>query len=260
MSPGSAESDSSKFAVITLFPEMFDAISRYGITARAVQQGRVELAFWNPRDFTSDRHRTVDDRPYGGGPGMLMKPEPLTAAVAAAKRDMGDDCPVMMLSPQGRPLDQAGLDELAALPGMILVAGRYEGIDERFIDAEVDQEWSIGDYVLSGGELGAMVMIDGITRLLPGSLGHPQSAQQDSFVEGLLDCPHYTRPELFGEQRVPELLLQGNHQLIRRWRLKQALGRTADRRPDLLRALELNDEQRLLLQEYRQEQQEVSRD
>jgi len=185
---------------------------------------------------------------------MLMKPEPLTAAVTAAKNEMGSDCPVMMLSPQGRRLDQAGLDELATLPAMILVAGRYEGIDERFIEAEVDQEWSIGDYVLSGGELGAMVMIDGITRLLPGTLGHPQSAQQDSFVEGLLDCPHYTRPERFGQQQVPEVLLQGNHQLIRRWRLKQALGRTAERRPEMIQALSLDEEQQQLLQEFRQEQ------
>ena len=242
-----------KFALITLFPEMFDAISRHGITRRAVEQGQVELSFWNPRTYTKDRHRTVDDRPYGGGPGMLMKPEPLTAAVTAAKKEMGNDCPVMVLSPQGRPLDQAGLNELATLPKMILVAGRYEGIDERFIDAQVDQEWSIGDYVLSGGELGAMVMIDGITRLLPGALGHPQSAQQDSFMDGLLDCPHYTRPELFGEQRVPEVLLQGNHERIRRWRLKQALGRTAERRPDLLRAMELDEEQQQLLRDYRRQ-------
>lgn len=246
--------DKARFGLITLFPEMFDAVAAHGITRRAVEQGQLELAFWNPRDFTTDRHRTVDDRPYGGGPGMLMKPEPLTAAVMAAKDTMGSDCPVMMLSPQGRRLNQAGLQELAALPAMILVAGRYEGIDERFIEATVDQEWSIGDYVLSGGELGAMVMIDGITRLLPGTLGHPQSAEQDSFVEGLLDCPHYTRPEMFGQQQVPEVLLQGNHQLIRRWRLKQALGRTAERRPDLLRALKLDEEQQQLLQEYRQEQ------
>ena len=246
--------DKVKFGLITLFPEMFSAVSAHGITRRAVEQGQMELAFWNPRDFTTDRHRTVDDRPYGGGPGMLMKPEPLTAAVTAAKNEMGSDCPVMMLSPQGRRLDQAGLDELATLPAMILVAGRYEGIDERFIEAEVDQEWSIGDYVLSGGELGAMVMIDGITRLLPGTLGHPQSAQQDSFVEGLLDCPHYTRPERFGQQQVPEVLLQGNHQLIRRWRLKQALGRTAERRPEMIQALSLDEEQQQLLQEFRQEQ------
>jgi len=249
-----AKANSVKFGLITLFPEMFEAVAAHGITRRAVEQGQIELSCWNPRDFTTDRHRTVDDRPYGGGPGMLMKPEPLTAAVTAAKNEMGGDCPVMMLSPQGRRLDQAGLNELAALPAMILVAGRYEGIDERFIDAEVDQEWSIGDYVLSGGELGAMVMIDGITRLLPGSLGHPQSAEQDSFVEGLLDCPHYTRPELFGQQRVPEVLLQGNHELIRRWRLKQALGRTEQRRPDMLRALDLDEEQQQLLQQYQQEQ------
>ena len=246
--------DKIRFGLITLFPEMFDAVAAHGITRRAAEQRQIELAFWNPRDFTTDRHRSVDDRPYGGGPGMLMKAEPLTAAVTAAKNEMGQDCPVMMLSPQGRRLDQAGMNELAALPAMILVAGRYEGIDERFIDAEVDQEWSIGDYVLSGGELGAMVMIDGITRLLPGSLGHPQSAQQDSFAQGLLDCPHYTRPAMVRQQQVPEVLLQGNHSLIRRWRLKQALGRTAERRPDLLRALDLDEEQQQLLQQYLREQ------
>ena len=243
-----------RFGIITLFPEMFDAVSRHGITRRAVEQGQLELAFWNPREFTHDRHRTVDDRPYGGGPGMLMKPEPLVAAVDAAKQALGQDCPVIYLSPQGRRLDQDGLKELSQQAAMILVAGRYEGVDERFISARVDQEWSIGDYVLSGGELGAMVMIDGITRLLPGTLGHPQSAQQDSFMEGLLDCPHYTRPEEFDGQRVPQLLLQGNHEVIRRWRLKQALARTAERRPDLLRAMKLNDEQQQLLQQFMQEQ------
>ena len=246
-----------KFAIITLFPEMFEAISGHGISSRAVARGLVELSFWNPRNFTHDRYRRVDDRAYGGGPGMVMKPEPLSAAIAAAKEAMsektGTDTPVVYLSPQGRTLTQAGLQELAKLPGMILLAGRYEGIDERVIERHVDQEWSIGDYVLSGGELAAMVLIDGITRLLPGALGHPQSAEQDSFTDGLLDCPHYTRPEELDGQTVPEVLLQGNHDKIRRWRLKQALGRTLERRPDLIRARTLNDEQRQLLQEYLEE-------
>jgi len=246
-----------KFGIITLFPEMFEAISGHGVSSRAIAKGLVELSFWNPRDFTHDRYRRVDDRAYGGGPGMVMKPEPLSAAIGAARKAMdeatGSDSPVVYLSPQGRTLTQAGLQELAELPGMILLAGRYEGIDERIIDRHVDQEWSIGDYVLSGGELAAMVMIDGITRLLPGALGHPQSAEQDSFTDGLLDCPHYTRPEALDEQTVPEVLRQGDHDKIRRWRLKQALGRTLERRPELIRARTLDDEQRQLLQEYLQE-------
>ena len=250
-----------KFGIITLFPEMFEAISGHGVSSRAIERGLVELSFWNPRDFTHDRYRRVDDRAYGGGPGMVMKPEPLSAAIGAARKAMGEalgtmtatDSPVVYLSPQGRTLTQAGLQELAELPGMILLAGRYEGIDERVIERHVDQEWSIGDYVLSGGELAAMVMIDGITRLLPGALGHPQSAEQDSFTDGLLDCPHYTRPEEWDGQTVPEVLRQGDHEKIRRWRLKQALGRTQERRPELIRARTLDDEQRTLLQEYLQE-------
>lgn len=246
-----------KFGIVTLFPEMFDAVSAYGVSSRAVDNGLVELSFWNPRDYTHDRYRRVDDRAYGGGPGMVMKAEPLSRSIEAAKEAMGADTPVVYLSPQGRPLTQAALQALSGLPGLILLAGRYEGIDERVIDAQVDQEWSIGDYILSGGELAAMVIIDGVTRLLPGALGHPQSAEQDSFSDGLLDCPHYTRPEeLPGDpkgRRVPEVLLQGNHQAIRRWRLKQALGRTMERRPDLIRAMALDDEQRQLLREYQAE-------
>jgi len=242
-----------KFGIITLFPEMFEAISGHGVSSRAISKGLVALSFWNPRDFTHDRYRRVDDRAYGGGPGMVMKPEPLSAAIGAAKESMGTDSPVVYLSPQGRTLTQAGMQELAELPGMILLAGRYEGIDERVIDRHVDQEWSIGDYVLSGGELAAMVMIDGITRLLPGALGHPQSAEQDSFTDGLLDCPHYTRPEELDGQTVPKVLREGDHEKIRRWRLKQALGRTLERRPELIRARTLDDEQRQLLQEYLRE-------
>lgn len=245
-----------KFGVITLFPAMFDAISAHGVSGRAVNSGLVELRFWNPRDFTNDRYRRVDDRAYGGGPGMVMKPEPLMRSIDAAKADLGADTPVLYLSPQGRPLTQATLQDWTARPALILLAGRYEGIDERVIENRVDQEWSIGDYILSGGELAAMVLIDGVTRLLPGALGHPESAAQDSFSDGLLDCPHYTRPELLAgdeAERVPPVLLQGDHEAIRRWRLKQALGRTLERRPELIRAMQLNQEQRQLLREYRAE-------
>ena len=236
--------------VVTLFPEMLDAVTESGITRRAVERGLLAVGRWNPRDFTRDRHRTVDDRPYGGGPGMVMMVEPLREAIRAAKRQAPEGAPVIHLSPQGRVLDQAGLHELAALPGMVLVASRYEGVDERLVAAEIDQEWSIGDYVLSGGELAAMVIIDGVTRLLPGALGHEDSAEQDSFADGLLDHPHYTRPEVFEGEAVPRVLLSGDHAAIRRWRRKQALGRTWLRRPDLLERMTLDDEQRSLLQEF----------
>jgi tRNA (guanine37-N1)-methyltransferase len=236
--------------VVTLFPEMFDAISEHGITSRAIENGLLRIDRWNPRDFTKDKHRTVDDRPYGGGPGMVMKVEPLRDAIRAARAAAPEGATVIHLSPQGRKLDQAGLAELAALPGMVLVASRYEGVDERLIQAEIDQEWSIGDYVLSGGELAAMVLMDGVTRLLPGALGHEDSAEQDSFMEGLLDYGHFTRPEEFEGRRVPEVLLSGDHAAIRRWRQKQALGRTWLRRPDLLETLVLDDEQQRLLEEF----------
>ena len=239
--------------VITLFPEMFDAVIDYGISSRAVDNGLLQINCWNPRDFTSDRHQTVDGRPYGGGPGMVMKIEPLRAAINAARGEL-PQARVIYLSPQGRQLNQAGAVELAAREQLILVAGRYEGIDERLIDTEIDEEWSIGDYVLSGGELAAMVLIDAVTRLLPGALGDEQSAQQDSFTAGLLDCPHYTRPEEYAGNRVPDVLLGGNHELIRRWRLKQALGRTWLRRPDLLAQRKLNDEQQRLLDDFISEQ------
>jgi tRNA (guanine37-N1)-methyltransferase len=238
-----------QIGVVTLFPEMFDAVLDCGITSRAVDQGLLQLDCWNPRDYTSDRHRTVDDRPYGGGPGMVMKPEPLHAAIQSARAAL-PVARVIYLSPQGRKLDQRGVEELATRAQMILVAGRYEGIDERLIEAEVDEEWSIGDYVLSGGELAAMVLVDAVTRLLPGALGDAQSAKQDSFADGLLDCPHYTRPEEFAGRRVPEVLLGGNHEVIRRWRLKQALGRTWLRRPELLQGRELDKEQKRLLDEF----------
>lgn len=246
-----------RFDVVTLFPEMFAAVSQYGITGRAMDKGLVELALWNPRDYTHDRHRTVDDRPYGGGPGMLMKIEPLREAIREARRAGSGKGHVIYLSPQGRPLDQQGVRELAQHEQLVLIAGRYEGVDERLIETEVDEEWSIGDYVLSGGELGAMVVIDTVTRLIPGALGHEDSAEQDSFSDGLLDCPHYTRPERFEELNVPEVLLSGDHAAIALWRMKQALGRTWLRRPELLEKLELSGEQQELLQEYIQEHEQI---
>ncbi len=236
--------------VVTLFPEMLDAVTKSGVSGRAVDRGLLDVVRWNPRDYSRDRHRTVDDRPYGGGPGMVMIVEPLRDAIRAAKRQAPQGVPVIHLSPQGRVLDQAGLRELAALPGMVLVASRYEGVDERLIAAEIDQEWSIGDYVLSGGELAAMVLIDGVTRLLPGALGHEGSAEQDSFTDGLLDHPHYTRPEVIDDEPVPPVLLSGDHAAIRRWRCKQALGRTWQRRPELLQGRLLDEEQQRLLQEF----------
>ncbi len=242
-----------KLAVVSLFPEMLEAVTAYGVTGRAVKQGLIDVQCWNPRDFAKDRHRTVDDRPYGGGPGMVMMVEPLRDAIETAKGWTGEDAPVIYLSPQGQPLTQKGVETLADIGPMILVAGRYEGIDERLLDTVIDQEWSIGDYVLSGGELPAMVLIDAITRLIPGALGHAQSAEQDSFTEGLLDCPHYTRPEVFEGREVPEVLKSGDHERIRRWRLKQALGRTWQKRPDLLQAIDLNEEQQSLLTDFRRD-------
>lgn len=242
-----------KIGVITLFPEMFDAVRDYGVTGRAISGEVLSLQLWNPRVYTSDRHQSVDDRPYGGGPGMVMLAEPLRQAIEVARSDM-PEAKVAYLSPQGRQLDQQGLKELSARSQLILLAGRYEGVDERLLRSEVDEEWSIGDYVLSGGELAAMVMIDGIARLLPGALGHEQSAVEDSFVDGLLDCPHYTRPEVYRGERVPEVLLSGDHERIRRWRAQQALGRTWQRRPDLLEKLDLDDEQQALLAAFRREQ------
>ncbi len=237
-----------RFDVVTLLPEMFEA-ARLGVTGRAFERGQAQLRLWSPRDYTYDVHRTVDDRPYGGGPGMVMKVEPLRAAILDAKR-AAPGSRVAYLSPQGRRFDQQAAAELAGRDGVILVAGRYEGIDERIIARYVDEEWSIGDYVLSGGELAAMVVMDAVIRLLPGVLGHEDSAAQDSYMAGLLDCPHYTRPEEIDGLRVPGVLLSGNHEAIRRWRLKQALGRTWERRPDLLAHRELTGEERKLLDEY----------
>lgn len=238
-----------RFDVITLFPEAFQALDRQGVVARALARGIASLHLWNPRDYTHDLHRTVDDRPYGGGPGMVMKVEPLAAAIAAA-RDAAPASRVAYLSPQGRPLDQAAMGEIAVGPGWILVAGRYEGVDERLLERQVDEEWSIGDYVLSGGELPAMVVMDAVIRLLPGALGHQDSAREDSYMDGLLDYPHYTRPEAVWDMAVPAVLLSGDHAAIARWRLQQALGRTWLRRPDLLRRRGLSEEERYLLDEF----------
>lgn len=239
--------------VISLFPDMFRAITDFGVTGRAVKRGLLEINLWNPRDFAHDKHRTVDDRPYGGGPGMLMMVQPLRDAIQAAKQAAGDDVKVIYLSPQGKKLTQSGVTELARCKKLILVAGRYEGIDERIIQSDIDEEWSVGDYVLSGGELPAMTLVDAVSRLVPGVLGDMASAEQDSFTDGLLDCPHYTRPESLDGVVVPDVLLSGNHEYIRRWRLKQSLGRTWQRRPELLDNLALTDEQAKLLAQYVQE-------
>lgn len=256
---GSLETDKSHmdtgiwFGVISLFPEMFRAVTEHGISGRAVKEGLIGVEFWNPRDFTHDRHRTVDDRPYGGGPGMLMKIQPLRDAIHAARKAAGTEAKVIYLSPQGRMLDQKGVEGLAQSKKLILVAGRYEGIDERVIQTEIDEEWSIGDYVLSGGELAAMTLIDAVSRFVPGTLGHKDSASEDSFADGLLDCPHYTRPEVFEGQEVPPVLLSGNHAHIERWRLKQSLGRTWLRRPDLLENRPLTSKEEELLSEFKTE-------
>ena len=242
------------FDVISLFPEMVATIADYGVVGRARKRELVTLDIENPRDHTSDAHRTVDDRPYGGGPGMVMKYEPLAGAVAAARGRSPAGSPVVYLSPQGRVFDQAAANRFAELPGLILLAGRYEGIDERYIEAQVDEELSLGDFVLSGGEVAAMAVIDAVVRLLPGVLGDNESAAQDSFMEGLLDHPHYTRPEEIEGRTVPDVLLSGDHAEIARWRLKEALGRTLVRRPDLVEKLGLSDEQQELLDEFLKEQ------
>jgi tRNA (guanine37-N1)-methyltransferase len=242
--------------VVTLFPEMVETLLRFGVTGRAVERGLLKVGGCNPRDYASDVRRSVDDRPYGGGPGMVMMVEPLRSAIRAARERAGGGAKVLYLSPQGRTLDQAGAQELAQRAALVLVAGRYEGVDERLLESEVDEEWSIGDYVLSGGELPALVMIDALARLLPGALGDEDSAVQDSFVNGLLDCPHYTRPEDIDGRRVPAVLLSGDHAAIRRWRMQQMLGRTWLRRPELLKNLELSAEQEQLLDDFIREHEE----
>ena len=247
-----------RFDVISIFPEMFEAVARHGITRRALEEGRFALKVWDPRAFTQDAYRRVDDRPYGGGPGMVMLAEPLEAAIAAARAAQaaaGVAAPkVVLMSPQGERLTEEVVRGLCGEPGLVVIAGRYEGIDERLVERSVDREISIGDYVTSGGELPAMVLIDCVVRRLPGSLNDAQSAQQDSFSDGMLDWPHYTRPEEWKDARVPEVLLSGNHAAIARWRRKQAIGRTWDRRPDLVDERTLSREDRQLLEEYRREQ------
>ena len=240
-----------RFDVVTLFPEMFAAITASGITARALQRGLWRLEAWNPRDFTADAYRSVDDRPYGGGPGMVMLAEPLERALDALQAAGGG--PVTYLSPQGRKLDHAKVVELAGREAVTLLCGRYEGVDERLLRRRVDEELSLGDFVLTGGELAAMAVIDAVVRQLPGALGGEQSAVEESFVQGLLDCPQYTRPEEYAGEKVPEILLSGHHENIRRWRLKQALGRTWLRRPDLLAARQLNEVEQKLLEEFQRE-------
>lgn len=246
-----------QFNVISLFPEMFDAIKKFGITSRALENGIFNLNLTNPRDFTLDNHRTVDDRPYGGGPGMVMLAEPLTKAIQQAKAmqlNAGLQPWVIHLSPSGHALTHEKVMQLASKQSLILLTSRYEGVDQRLLDAHVDEEISIGDYVLSGGELPAMVLMDAIIRQLPGSLGDADSANEDSFVNGLLDYPHYTRPEMYAEVKVPEVLISGNHAKIREWRLKQSLLLTRAKRPDLLAARSLTKEEARLLSEIEQEQ------
>lgn len=239
--------------IITLFPEMFKAITDFGVTGRAIKHNLLEVHCWNPRDFTHDKHKTVDDRPYGGGPGMLMMVQPLRDAIYAAKQGAGEGVKVIYLSPQGRKLDQSGVTKLAKYEKVILLCGRYEGVDERLIEAEVDEEWSVGDYVLTGGELPAMTLIDAVARFVPGVLGKQSSALEDSFADGLLDCPHYTRPEVLDGTAVPDVLMSGNHAKIREWRLQQSLERTWLRRPELLESLALTDEQSVLLNKIKQQ-------
>jgi tRNA (guanine37-N1)-methyltransferase len=241
-----------RFDVVTLFPEMFAAVADSGITSRALEAGLWSVTTWNPRDFTTDNYRTVDDRPYGGGPGMVMLAEPLERALDAVRKS-GGSARTIYLSPQGRKLDHRRVMELVKEQAVTLLCGRYEGVDERLLARRVDEEISIGDFVLSGGELAAMALMDAVVRQLPGALGDEQSAIEESFADGLLDCPQFTRPELYRGARVPDVLLSGHHENIRRWRLKQALGRTWYRRPDLLAARDLSDEERLLLEEFRQE-------
>ena len=240
-----------RFHAVTIFPEMFAAVTKSGITSRALQAGLWSLELWNPRDFTRDNHRTVDDRPYGGGPGMVMLAGPLEKALDAAKQAGGGR--VVYLSPQGKRLEHRTVLELSREESLTFLCGRYEGIDERLIARRVDEELSLGDYVLSGGELAAMAVIDAVVRQIPGALGDEQSAVQESFTDGLLDCPQYTRPEQYGGEKVPEVLLSGHAANIRRWRLKQALGRTWLRRPDLLEARRLSTDEQHLLAEFQQE-------
>jgi len=239
--------------IISLFPKMFQIITTYGITGRASKNGLLNLQYWNPRKFSFNKYKSIDDRPYGGGSGMLMMGKPLQKAIHAAKDIAGKKVKVIYLSPQGRKLNNQNIKNLATLDKIILICGRYKGIDERLIKTEIDEELSIGDYVISGGELAAMVLIDSVSRFIPGVLGCKYTINEDSFSNGLLDCPHYTRPKIFSGIEVPSVLLSGHHKKIYRWRLKQSLGRTLKRRPDLLEKLNLSDEQKFLLTEFKYE-------
>jgi tRNA (guanine37-N1)-methyltransferase len=241
-----------RFDILTIFPEMVLDSAMNGVIGRAIKNGLVQLSVWNPREYTSDKHKTVDDRPYGGGPGMVMKYQPLKDALEKAKCSANaEHVKVVYLSPQGKPITQQLLNENTGLEQLILVAGRYEGLDERFIANECQEEWSLGDFVISGGELAALVVVDAISRLLPGVLGDEDSAQQDSHMNGLLDCPHYTRPEIIADEQVPAVLLGGNHKEIKQWRLKQSLGYTWLKRPDLLLVKELTAVEQSLLEEFK---------
>lgn len=245
-----------RFDVITLLPELVESVVQVGVTGRAVKRELIELHCWNPRDFTTDVHRTVDDRPYGGGPGMVMKADCLLKTIRAAKAAAPAKTKLVYLSPQGKRIEQSMFRAVAkdtSIESLILLCGRYEGIDERVIELEVDEEWSLGDYVLSGGELGAMVVIDAITRLLPSVLGHDESAEQDSFTDNLLDCGHYTRPEIIEDLDVPAVLKSGNHKAITAWRKKESLGRTYQRRSDLIDIDTLSNTDKQLLNEYLKE-------
>ena len=241
-----------RFSVITLFPELVESVIAEGVVGRAEKRGLIELKCTNPRDYTEDIHRTVDDRPYGGGPGMVMRPDCILRTIRSERERLGNT-KVVYLSPQGKPLKQSMLEDLSKDDSVVLLCGRYEGVDERVIDLEVDEEWAIGDYVLSGGELAAMVVVDGVTRLIPEALGHKDSAVEDSFTNSVLDCPHYTRPEKIEDLEVPKVLLSGNHQHIEKWRRKQALGRTQLRRPELLQNTELDESDKALLIEFMKE-------
>ena len=248
-----------QLGIVTLFPEMFAAVTDHGISGRAVRSGLMNLELFNPRDYTTDKHRTVDDKPFGGGPGMLMKTEPLMASIAAArqavsqKQTTGESVKVIYLSPQGKTLKQDSIIDLAKREGMVLLCGRYQGIDNRVLVSEIDEEWSLGDFVISGGELAAMTLIDAMTRFQPGALGDEGSALEDSFSNGLLHSPEYTRPQSIDGSNVPKVLLSGDHEAIRKWRLKQSLGATWLKRPDLLQAMSLEREQEELLEQFKQE-------
>ncbi|MDD9805834.1 MAG: tRNA (guanosine(37)-N1)-methyltransferase TrmD [Gammaproteobacteria bacterium] len=241
--------------IVTVFPQMIAALASGGVVARAIERGLLTLEAWNPRDHADNAYGAVDDRPYGGGPGMVMMAAPLAKALHAARARQSGRFRVIHLTPRGGRLTQAEVNRLAGLDGLVLLAGRYEGVDERLVELEVDEEWSLGDYVISGGELAAMVLADAVMRQRPGVLGHGESARQDSFMTGLLDCPHYTRPSEYRGARVPEVLLGGNHEAIRRWRLKQSLVRTLEKRPDLFRARRLNDEEKKMIAEHLDEKQ-----